>query len=68
MPKIHKIDVQVKQRPYAVGIECPICEYESEIEYGAFCDLYGDPPDWTFEKITCSRCGAVLQIDGQEWD
>lgn len=30
--------------------------------------MYGAPPDWTGEKITCPNCGKEYRIDSQDWD
>lgn len=63
-----RIQVVVKQKPYAVGIQCPHCEHDMEFDYDDFCAIHGDPPDWYTETVTCPECGAEMTIDDQEWD
>lgn len=67
-PNLPGIEVRVVQKPIFVNMECPDCEYEASWPYDEFKSMYGDPPDWTGEKITCPNCGKEYRINSQDWD
>lgn len=67
-PNLPGIEVRVMQKPVFVNMECPDCEYEASWPYDEFKSMYGAPPDWTGEKITCPNCGKEYRIDSQDWD
>lgn len=63
-----KITVTVHTKPVDVTLECPFCEEEMEWTYEDFCNEFGDPPDWNYNKFNCENCGAELEISDSDWE
>ena len=64
----NKIDIVVNQRPVGVSFICPFCEEEIDIKYNEFCDMAGEPCDWSYKRIDCPKCEKKLRIDGCNWE
>jgi len=67
MNNLGGIEVTVNQKPISVSFVCPVCDHENEFEYGEFCDMCGEPPDWSFEIVQCEDCRAKFTISSQDW-
>lgn len=61
------VEVQVIQKPINVKIDCPKCHEEHEWTYSEFCDEFGEPCDWNYNKIKCKDCGEELEFHGSDW-
>lgn len=61
------VEVQVLQVPTNTLITCPKCYEDIEFTYSEFCDQFGEPCDWNFNKLKCPECGEELEIQGADW-
>lgn len=61
-------DLMVNQTPVSVNFDCDNCDEEVTIEYDEFINQYGEPYDWSYEKVKCPHCGHVNIIENWEFD
>lgn len=50
-----------------ISLTCPHCNEELEIGYKNFCDMVGEPCDWSYSSIDCPVCEKSIEIDGIDW-
>lgn len=66
-PRSKTVEVQVIQKPTDVIIHCPHCYHSTEFSYNDFCDEFGQPCDWDFNRLDCEGCGGELELSGSDW-
>lgn len=59
--------IEVITVPRHISLTCPHCDEELEIEYKNFCDMAGEPCDWSYSSIDCPECEKSIEIDGVDW-
>jgi len=67
MGKYKKVEIQVHMKPTHISFECPHCENDIEIKYDDFCDMVGEPCDWTYSVFECPECGESVEINSVDW-
>jgi phage FluMu protein Com len=63
-----KVDITVVSIASHISVECPSCKEDLEINYSEFCDMAGEPCDWTYSSFKCPNCDQSLEIDSTEWN
>lgn len=64
----YKADITVVSIPSHISLECPYCKNDLEIKYRDFCDMSGEPCDWTYSSFECPECERSIEIDGVDWN
>ena len=59
--------IEVITVPRHISLTCQHCDEELEIEYKNFCDMAGEPCDWSYSSIDCPECEKSIEIDGVDW-
>ena len=36
-------------------------------EQDGFCEQFGEPCDWNYNKLKCNGCNEELEIQGADW-
>jgi hypothetical protein len=60
--------IEVVTVPSHISLDCPYCEKELEISYPEFCDMAGEPCDWSYSTIDCTECQKSIEIDSVDWN
>ena len=63
-----KSDISVVSIPTYIELECPYCQEDIKINYNDFCDLVGEPCDWSYESFNCPHCKKTIDIGYVDWD
>lgn len=60
-------DIEVITIPSHISLTCPHCNEELEITYSDFCEMVGEPCDWTYSSLDCLECEKSIDIDTVDW-
>lgn len=60
-------EIQVIQTPIQVQVHCPKCQCEHNWTYEEFCNKFGEPCDWNYNKTNCDHCGEGIEFYGSDW-
>ena len=63
----NKASIKVITVPRHISLTCPHCYEELEILYNDFCEMVGEPCDWSYSSLNCPKCEKSINIDDIEW-
>ena len=66
--EIRKADIMIYRAPVSVGVTCPYCEEEIDIDYDEFRMIVGDFWECQGMIVDCPSCREGFEIDDYDVD
>lgn len=63
-----EINLRIEQEPINVKFECLYCDHENIYDYKDFCNSFGEPCDWIYAPLKCTKCNQTFRVSDLEWD